>query len=70
MTIAHPNFLLFLILILSLPRLFFLFRRKSDEEKRYFEVAPAQRWQMAAMYFGLAILLVVGMKATHLPPPQ
>src|SRR6266480_577609 len=31
MTIMHPNFLLILILVLSAPRIFFLFRRKSDE---------------------------------------
>src|SRR5438552_5699929 len=29
LTILHPNFLLILILLLSLPRLFFLFRQKS-----------------------------------------
>src|SRR3989454_5480793 len=44
MTILHPNFLLILILVLSAPRIFFLFRRKSDEERRYFEVTPGQRW--------------------------
>src|SRR5437667_81218 len=42
MTIMHPNFLLVLILVFSAPRIFFLFRRKSDAEKRYFEVTPAQ----------------------------
>jgi Zn-dependent protease len=67
MTIAHPNFLLFLILILSAPRIFQLFRRKTDEEKRYFEVTPSQRWTMAAMYFGLAALLFVGMQISHIP---
>ena len=34
MLVAHPNFILLLIVIFSLPRLFFLFRRKTDEEKR------------------------------------
>src|SRR5204862_5613862 len=38
LTVAQPNFLLILILAMSLPRLFYLFRRKSDEERRYFEV--------------------------------
>src|SRR5437879_13320669 len=52
LTILHPNFILVLILIFSAPRIFFLFRRKSDEERRYFEVTPAQRWTMAVMYFG------------------
>src|SRR5450432_1285564 len=44
LTILHPNFILILILVFSAPRIFFLFRKKSDEELRYFEVTPAQRW--------------------------
>jgi Zn-dependent protease len=67
LTILQPNFILVLILIFSAPRLFFLFRRKSDEEKRYFEVTPTQRWTMALMYFGLVALLVLGMELTHIP---
>jgi Zn-dependent protease len=67
MTIMHPNFLLILILIASLPRLFSLFRSKSDEERRYFEITPEQRWMMAAMYFGLIALLVLGMQISHIP---
>src|SRR6266516_1287573 len=35
---THFNFLLLLILLMSLPRLFFLFRRRTAEEARYFEV--------------------------------
>jgi Zn-dependent protease len=66
MTVAHPNFLLVLILILSLPRLFFLFRRKGEHELRYFEVTPAQRWTMGVMYFGLIVLLVLGMRMSHI----
>src|SRR5213083_631655 len=50
---AHFNFVLLLILIMSLPRLFSLFRRRTAEEARYFEVTPPQRWTMAALYFGL-----------------
>jgi Zn-dependent protease len=67
LTILHPNFLLILILIVSIPRIFSLFRRKSDEERRYFEVTPAQRWTMAIMYFGLVGLLVLGMQLSHIP---
>jgi len=66
--IVHPNFLLGLILVLSLPRLFFLFRHKSDEERRYFEVTPGRRLVMAGMYFGLIALLLFGMARTHIPP--
>jgi Zn-dependent protease len=65
MTVTHFNFLLVLILIVSLPRLFFLFRRKTEAERRYFEVTPAQRWTMAVLYFGLITLLVLGMEATR-----
>lgn len=67
MTVTRFNFLLLLILIVSLPRLFFLFRRKSDEERRYFEVTPGQRWTMAAMYFGLIAFLVLAMELTFIP---
>lgn len=66
---AHPNFLLILILIMSLPRLWSLFRRRSDEEKRYFEVTPEQRFTMAILYFGLVAVLVWGMTMTHVAPP-
>jgi hypothetical protein len=63
----HPNFIVVLILIFSVPRLLSLFRAKSDEERRYFEVTPAQRGLMAAMYFALIALLVLGMKLSHIP---
>ncbi|MBC8097490.1 MAG: site-2 protease family protein [Akkermansiaceae bacterium] len=67
LTVVRPNFILVLILIMSAPRLFFLFRRKSDEERRYFEVTPRQRWTMALLYFGLIALLVLGMQMSHIP---
>ncbi len=68
--VLHPNFLIGLILILSLPRLWFLFRPKTDTERRYFEVAPARRLTMAALYFGLIALLLLGMALTHVAPPS
>lgn len=63
--IGYPNFLLVIIIIFSLPRLFSLFRRKTEAEQRYYEVAPAQRFTMAVIYFGLIALLVLGMEFTH-----
>src|SRR5439155_1608295 len=63
---THFNFLLLLILLMSLPRLFFLFRRRTAEEARYFEVTAEQRWTMAALYFGLVAFLVLAMHLTHL----
>ena len=66
--LLHPNFLLILILLFSLPRLFSLFRHRSDAEQRYYEVTPEQRWNMALLYFGLIAVLVLGMRLTHIPP--
>jgi Zn-dependent protease len=67
LTITHFNIIVLLILIFSVPRLLFLFRRKSEAEMRYFEVTPAQRWIMAVMYFGLIALLVLGMEMANIP---
>ncbi|MDB6067687.1 MAG: site-2 protease family protein [Pedosphaera sp.] len=58
---VHFNFLILIIFIISLPRLFSLFRKKSGEEARYFEVTPNQRWVIGGMYFGLIAFLVLGM---------
>jgi hypothetical protein len=52
---------------MSLPRLFSLFRARTEEEKRYFEVTPAQRWSVAVTYFGLIAFLVYGMHLTFIP---
>lgn len=70
MLVTHFNFLLLVILVMSLPRLFFLFRKKSDEERRYFEVLPSRRWAMAALYFGLIGFLVVAMGESRIDPPS
>ena len=64
--IQHFNFLLLLILFMSLPRLFSLFRKRTEEEQRYFEVTPGQRWLMGSLYFGLAAFLALGMKVAHI----
>ena len=65
MLFLHFNFIVLIILVMSLPRLFSLFRKKSTEEARYFEVTPVHRWITGALYFGLIALLVAGMVATH-----
>ena len=65
LTIFRFNFILLIILVVSLPRLFSLFRKKSEAELRYFEVTPAQRLIMALMYFGLILFLVLGIEFTH-----
>ena len=63
--LAHFNFLLLLILLMSLPRLFFLFRKRTAEEARYFEVTSQQRWTIAGLYFGLVAFLVLAMGLTQ-----
>jgi Zn-dependent protease len=68
--VVQFNLLLLLIFIGSLPRLFSLFRKKSAEEARYYEVTPDQRWIMGGMYFGLIALLVLGMMAAHVQVGQ
>lgn len=59
------NFLLLIIFVMSLPRLFSLFRGRSEAEARYYEVTPAQRLIMGAMYFGLIAFLVLAMMVSH-----
>ncbi len=66
--VTQFNFLIALIFFASLPRVFSLFRRKSEEELRYFEVTPAQRWFMGTLYFGLVAFLVLGMSLVHIRP--
>jgi len=56
-----PNFIIWLIVLLSLPRIYSLFRKRTEEEQRYFEVTPSQRWMMSILYFGLIAVLLFGM---------
>ena len=51
---------------MSLPRLISLFRGRTDEEQRYYEVAPEQRIIMGVMYFGLITFLVFAMVITQI----
>jgi Zn-dependent protease len=67
MLITQFNIILLLVLIMCLPRIFSLFRPRTDDERRYFEVTPAQRIIMGASYFGLIAALVVGMRMTFVP---
>jgi Zn-dependent protease len=50
-----------MLLFGSIPRLISLFREKTDEERRYYEVTPGRRVIMAGMYFGLIAFLLFGM---------
>ncbi len=57
----YPNFVVWLMVLLSLPRVYSLFRKHTEEERRYFEVTPAQRWTMSILYFGLIFALISAM---------
>jgi Zn-dependent protease len=63
---GHGNFLLLIIIAFSLPRLFSLFRRKTEAERRYFEVTPEQRLIMGTLYFGLIVFLAWAMEAAYI----
>ena len=65
---GHFNIVMAYVLIFSIPRLFSLFRKRSEAEQRYFEVTPEQRWTMASVYFGLIAALAIGMQITYIPP--
>lgn len=52
-----PNIVLIFILIAALPQVWRLFWSKTDDERRYYELAPRQRVVMGASYFGLSALL-------------
>src|SRR5437762_1490726 len=56
-----PNFIVWHIVLQSLPRIYSLFRKRTEEEQRYFEVTPSQRWTMSILYFGLIAVLIFGM---------
>src|ERR1700731_1424354 len=58
----YPNFVVWLMVFLSLPRIVSLFRKHTEEEKRYYEVTPMQRWTMSILYFGLIATLLFAMQ--------
>ncbi len=57
----YPNFIVWLMVILSVPRIISLFRKRTEEERRYYEVSPPRRLTMSILYFGLIAVLVFGM---------
>jgi len=63
-----PNPILIIILIFSGMELWQRWQARNHPELQdYYRVTRSQRAIIAALYFGLAILLVLGMEATHLP---
>jgi len=59
------NPILIFILIMSIPQVISLFWSRTEEQQRYFEVTPLQRFKVAGMYFGLIAALFAGMHVTH-----
>ena len=61
-----PNPILIIILIVSGMELWQRWRTRNHPElQEYYRVTPRQRAITAVLYFGLAVLLVLGMEATH-----
>jgi Zn-dependent protease len=66
-TILYPNPIMLFVLLLGGMETFRRWRtRKSPEAREYNKVKPATRAAVAAVYIGLAVLLAVGMDATHI----
>jgi Zn-dependent protease len=65
-TIAFPNPIMLLVLLLGGLETWRRWKaRKTPEAKRYNQVRPSTRAAVAAVYIGLAVLLALGMDATH-----
>jgi Zn-dependent protease len=62
---TYPNLIVWLIVISALPRVFSLFRKRTEEEERYFSVTSGQRWTMSILYFGLIAVLALGWHTVH-----
>jgi Zn-dependent protease len=68
LVIVRPNPILIIILIFGGTELWRRWQmRRYPEMQEYYRVKPHQRLIIGALYFGLAILLVLGMHATHVP---
>ena len=61
LAVTRPNIIIWLVLVMAIPRVISLYRRRTDEEKRFYEVTLAQRWTMGVLYFGLVAALVWAM---------
>ena len=62
MMVMSPNLILFFVLLASLPHMWTHFRNRKTE---YFQISPMRRRIMAALYFGLLVLLAAGMAMSH-----
>ncbi len=68
LVIWKPNPILIIILLFSTSELWRRWKtRHHPEMQEYYRVKPHQRLIVGVLYFGLAVLLVLGMHATHVP---
>jgi Zn-dependent protease len=68
LVIWKPNPILIIILLFSASELWRRWKmRDHPEMQEYYRVEPRQRLIIGILYFGLAIALVLGMHATHVP---
>jgi Zn-dependent protease len=66
-TIVYPNPIMLLVLLLGGMETWRRWKeRKTPEAKRYNTVRPRDRALVAAVYVGLAVVLALGMDATHI----
>ena len=64
----RPNPILIIILIFAASELWRRWQmRRHPQMQEYYRVKPHQRAIIGVLYFGLAVLLVLGMHATHVP---
>lgn len=63
---TRPNFIIWLILGMSIPRIITLFRKRTEQEQRYFEVSSQRRWIIGSAYFGLIGALAFLMEVSQL----
>lgn len=56
------NFVVWMLLVLSIPRVISLFRKRNPAEERFYEITSQQRWTMGALYLGLIVMLFLGMR--------
>ena len=68
LAIVRPNPILILIVVIAALELWNRWQmRRVAGSQTYYRVLPRQRVAVAIVYFGLAVLLVIGMHATHVP---
>jgi len=65
MLFTHFNPILLVILGASMPRLFSLFRPRTEKEQQYYDIPASQRIFMGILYFVLIAYLAVAMNLTE-----